>query len=110
MKTHVKFLMDETIAKTKLMSTQKIKSMSLAERMEYLAPYKNTSQLIQETTNLKPSEKDSQHFKLEYISSGHKDTFSALEYGLWAISKKEELYYRNLKAKKRDIRKMLMYN
>ena len=96
----VKLLIDEKEAKDRLLTLQKGQKMSFEERIRYMAPFKNTSLLIDETSNLKINQKNV-NFKLEMIrTDAEKDTFSALEYGLWTISQVEADFY----AKKRRTR------
>lgn len=84
--------------------------MGLEERRKYLEPYRNTSLLIRETSNLALNRRSHQ-LKLEQIRSGEeKDTFSALEYGLWIIAEKERQYYARGRRKKRNLASMLFHN
>ena len=95
---HVKFLIDEMAAKQKFMNSKTFMQKPLNERLELLMPYKNTTLLLNETSNLKVDDKTTaQHLKLIRInSSAHKDLFSALEYGLWIICEDEKKYFKNL--------------
>ena len=100
----VRLLVDEKTAKHKLLTTKKGQKMGLEERKAFLTPYRNTAQLLRETTNLAIS-KNSAGVKLEKIkSSEEKDTFSALEYGLWLISLDEKEWVQ--KKRKRFGRKL----
>lgn len=90
----VELLIDEKVAKDQLISLPNYSAMTTAEKLRYMEPYKNTSLLVSETTNLKLNNQQV-YLKLEKISSeGEKDTFSALEYGLWKISLMEKEQYR----------------
>lgn len=95
----VKLLLDEKIAKDQLLQNSNYASMGLQERLRHMEPYKNTSLLVNETTNLKVKQ-TGQTLVLEKISAdAEKDTFSALEYGLWKLSLMEKEKY--AKKKKR---------
>jgi len=48
----IRFLIDESLAKTKLMSTKVGQNMSVDERNEYLRPFIQTSILKEQTLNL----------------------------------------------------------
>jgi|GEM_PF-451445 len=96
----VELLVDPKVAREKLLSTVKGGNMGMIERDRYLAPYKNTSLLIDETANVK-IKKHTVGFLIELIdSSKEKDTFSALEYGLHYISQEERKYYEHLRKPK----------
>lgn len=89
----VNLLVDPKVARDKLLSTEKGARMGIVERDRYLAPYKNTTLLIDETSNIK-IKKHTVGFLVERIdSSKEKDTFSALEYGLFYITEEERKYY-----------------
>ena len=89
----VKLLVDEKVAKDKLLEMQKGQKMNFEERIRYMEPFKNTTLLVNETSNLKINQTNT-YLKLEMIrTDAEKDTFSALEYGLWTISEVERDYY-----------------
>lgn len=89
----VKLLIDEKLAKDKLLDLQKGQKMSFEERVRYMEPFKNTTLLVNETSNLKINQTNT-YMKLEMIrTDAEKDTFSALEYGLWTISDVEKEFY-----------------
>ena len=89
----VSLLIDEQTARAKLLQTKKGQKMSLEERKRFLEPYRNTSLLIRETANMGINRK-SANLQLEKIRSDEeKDTFSALEYGLWYIAMMEKKEY-----------------
>jgi len=99
----LKLLVDEREAKDGLMNLQKGQKMSYQERIRYMEPYRLTSLLIAETTNLKIN-RSNVNLKLEMINtSSEKDTFSAMEYGLWYIKEEEKLYYSKLNKKNRRL-------
>ena len=78
----VKFLIDERVAKTKLLGTAKGKQMTPEERAEYLKPYTLTSILKEELLNLR-EENEGVNIILKQANRGiKKDKFSAFEYGL----------------------------
>lgn len=89
----VSLLVDTKVAREKLLKTKKGSQMGIVERDKYLAPYKNTTLLVDETANIK-IKKHTVGFLIELIDgSKEKDTFSALEYGLHYISEEERKYY-----------------
>lgn len=109
----VKLLIDEKEAKERLLQLQKGQKMSIEERIRYMEPYKNTTLLISETSNLKISQTASmsQSFKLEMIrTDAEKDTFSAMEYGLWTISFEEKDYYAKMRRGNLNVRDMMFFN
>lgn len=86
----IKFLIDERIAKTKLLGTQKGKQMTPEERAEYLKPYTLTSILKEEMLNLR-EENEGVNIILKQANRGiKKDKFSAFEYGLYYIKQVED--------------------
>ena len=86
----LKFLIDERIAKNKLLGTQKGKQMSPEERAEYLKPYTLTSILKEEMLNLR-EENEGVNIILKQANRGiRKDKFSAFEYGLYYIKQVED--------------------
>jgi len=106
----VKLLIDEKQAKGNLMEMKKGQKMSFDERIRLMEPYKNTSLLIAETTNLRIN-RQNVNLKIEMIrSDAEKDTFSALEYGLWTISQVEKDYYAQRRKRRFDPSKMVFIN
>lgn len=86
----LKFLIDERVAKNKLLGTQKGKQMSPEERAEYLKPYTLTSILKEEMLNLR-EENEGVNIILKQANRGiRKDKFSAFEYGLYYIKQVED--------------------
>lgn len=84
------FLIDEKIAKQKLLSTVKGKNMTPEERKEYLMPYTLTGVLKEELLNL-VEETDGANVRLRQGNKMiPKDKFSAFEYGLYYIKLEEE--------------------
>lgn len=96
----VKLLVDPKVAREKLLRSDKGRRMGIVERDRFLAPYKNTTLLVDETSNIK-IRKQTVGFMVEMIDgSKEKDTFSALEYGLHFIGILERKYYANLRKPK----------
>ena len=86
----IKFLIDERVAKTKLMGTKLGQNMSTEERANYLKPFTLTSILKEEMINLR-EENEGVNIILKRASRGiGKDKFSSLEYGLYYIKEEEE--------------------
>ena len=93
----VKFLIDERVAKTKLLGTVKGQNMKPEERADYLKPFTLTSILKEEMMNLR-EENEGVNIILKQSNRGiRKDKFSAFEYGLYYIKQEED----NKKKKKR---------
>lgn len=93
----IKILIDERVAKTKLLGTVKGQNMKPEERAEYLKPFTLTSILKEEMMNLK-EENEGVNIILKRANKGiRKDKFSAFEYGLYYIKQEED----NKKKKKR---------
>ena len=86
----VKLLIDERVAKTKLMGTVKGNAMKPEERAEYLKPFTLTSILKEEMMNLR-EENEGVNIILKQANKGiKKDKFSAFEYGLYYIKEEED--------------------
>ena len=97
----VKLLIDERMAKTKLLGTKMGQSMSPEDRAEYLKPFTLTSILKEEALNLR-EETEGVNIILKQANKGlKKDKFSAFEYGLYYIKQEEE----TTKKKKRFVAK-----
>jgi len=86
----IKFLIDERVAKTKLLGTQKGKQMTPEERAEYLKPYTLTSILKEELLNLREENEGLNIILKQANRSIRKDKFSAMEYGLYYIKQVED--------------------
>ena len=86
----VKFLIDERVAKNKLLGTQKGKQMTPDERTDYLKPYTLTSILKEEMLNLREENEGINIILKQANRSIKKDKFSAFEYGLWYIKQVED--------------------
>ena len=104
---HVKMLIDERVAKIKLMSTKRGQDMKPEERAEYLKPFTLTSILKEEMMNLR-EENEGVNIILKRANQGiKKDKFSAFEYGLYYIKMEED---KRRKKKKRSFSDMLFMN
>lgn len=93
----VKFLIEEKIAKNKLLGTKVGQAMSPKQRNEYLIPYKLTSILKEEMLNLREENEGINIILRQANKSVKKDKFSALCYGLYYIKQEED----NKRKKKR---------
>ena len=86
----VKFLIDERVAKQKLLNTKVGQNMKPEERANYLKPFTLTSILKEEMMNLR-EENEGVNIILKQANRGiRKDKFSAFEYGLYYIKQEEE--------------------
>lgn len=93
----IKFLIDERTAKAKLMGTKVGQNMTSEQRTEYLNPFVLTSILKEELINLR-EENEGVDIRLKQANKNiKKDKVSALEYGIYYITKEED----NGKKKKR---------
>ena len=99
----VKLLIDERIAKVKLLDTVAGKKMSPEKRAEYLKPFTLTSILKEEMGNLR-EENEGINIILKQANKGiKKDKFSAFEYGLYYIKLEEESKKKKKKFKVTDM-------
>ena len=86
----VKFLIDERVAKNKLIATKVGQNMKPEERANYLKPFNLTSILKEEMMNLR-EENEGVNIILKQANRGiRKDKFSAFEYGLYYIKLEED--------------------
>lgn len=86
----VQFLIDERIAKQKLMNTKVGQNMKPEERADYLHPFTLTSILKEEMLNLR-EENEGVNIILRQANKGiKKDKFSSFEYGLYYIKQEED--------------------
>jgi len=98
----VKLLIDERVAKTKLLGTKVGQNMKPEERAEYLKPFTLTSILKEEMMNLR-EENEGVNIILKQANKGiRKDKFSAFEYGLYYIKQVEENKKRKKKFNAKD--------
>ncbi len=86
----VKFLVDEKIAKGKLLATKSGQKMRPEDRAEYLRPYTLTSILREEMLNLREENEGVNIILKQANKSVPKDKFSAFEYGLYWIKLEED--------------------
>ena len=99
----VKLLIDERIAKVKLLDTTAGKKMTPEKRAEYLKPFTLTSILKEEMMNLR-EENEGINIILKQANKGiKKDKFSAFEYGLYYIKMEEESKKKKKKFKITDM-------
>ena len=86
----IKFLIDETQAKSKLMATKMGQAMTPDKRAEHLKPFTLTTILREQMLNL-VEENEGVNIILKQSSKGiKKDKFSAFEYGLYYIKQEED--------------------
>ena len=86
----IKFLVDERVAKIKLLGTKVGQNMTSEERNEYLMPFQLTSILKEELMNLKEENEGINIILKQANKRIPKDKVSALEYGLYYIKQEEE--------------------
>ena len=102
----IKFLIDETQAKAKLMGTKMGQAMSADKRAEHLKPFTLTTILREQMLNL-VEENEGVNIILKQSSKGiKKDKFSAFEYGLYYIKQEED---RRRKRKNFKISDMMFF-
>lgn len=101
----LKFLIDERVAKTKLLGTKMGQSMTPEQRDEYLKPFKITGILKEEMLNLREENEGINIILKQANRAIKKDKFSALEYGLYYIKQEED----RKKKKKRFQAKDFMF-
>lgn len=87
---HIKFLIDEQIAKNKLLGTKVGEAMTPEQRNEYLKPFVLTSILKEEMLNLREENEGINIILKQATKRIKKDKFSALEYGLYYIKQEED--------------------
>ena len=98
----VKFLIDERVAKQKLLGTKLGQNMSPEDRAEYLKPFTLTSILKEEMINLR-EENEGVNIILKQANRGiRKDKFSAFEYGLYYIKQEEDSKKKKKKFNAKD--------
>ena len=86
----LKFLIDERVAKNKLLGTKVGQAMTPEKRNEYLKPFVLTSVLKDEMMNLR-EENEGVNIILKQSNKGtKKDKFSALEYAIYYIKQEED--------------------
>ena len=98
----VKFLIDERIAKNKLLAKKKGQTMTPEQRAEELKPFTLTSILKEEMMNLR-EETEGVNIILKQANRGiRKDKFSAFEYGLYYLKLEEDKKKKRKKFKASD--------
>lgn len=103
----IKFLIDESQAKVKLMSTKKGQTMDADARAEYLKPFTLTTILREQMLNLVEENEGVNIILKQSSKSIKKDKFSAFEYGLYYIKQEED---RRKKRRKRNISDMMFFS
>jgi hypothetical protein len=98
----IKFLIDERVAKTKLLGTKVGQNMKPEERAEYLKPFTLTSILKEEMMNLREENEGVNIILKQANRSIRKDKFSAFEYGLYYIKQEEERKKKKKKFNAKD--------
>lgn len=103
----IKLLIDETQAKSKLMTTKMGQEMDASKRAEYLKPFTLTTILREQMLNL-VEDNEGVNIILKQSSRGiPKDKFSAFEYGLYYIKQDED---KKRKRKKRNISELMFFS
>lgn len=104
----VQFLVNERIAKNKLMEQKSYNKLSLQKKVERLMPHEMTSDLFEEMSNLRLKQNTGLEIRLEQIRTHKtKDKFSAFEYGLWRIKELEEQIIK--KHRKGNVRDLVFF-
>lgn len=103
----IKFLIDESQAKVKLMSTKKGQTMDADARADYLKPFTLTTILREQMLNLVEENEGVNIILKQSSKSIKKDKFSAFEYGLYYIKQEED---RRKKRRKRNISDMMFFS
>ena len=99
----IKFLIDERVAKNKLLGTKVGQAMRPEERAEYLMPFTLTSILKEELLNLREENEGINIILKQANRSIPKDKVSALEYGLYYIKQEEDTKKKKKKFKISDV-------
>ena len=102
----IKFLIDESEAKAKMMQTRTGQNMSIDQRNDYLRPFVLTTVLREQMLNLVEDNEGVNIILKQDSRSIKKDKFSAFVYGLYYIKQQED---RMRKKKKRDISKFSFF-
>ena len=110
---HIRFLIEENDAKSRLMATKAGQKMSLDKRVAKLMPYEETSRLIEEVGNLriKATTAASKNIMVERINKEiQKDRFSATEYAIYAARLIEDKEAKKNKRSKAKLSAYIMKN
>lgn len=103
----LRFLIEERVAKGKLLETKRGQAMTPDQRVDELRPYVLTTILKEELLNLMESKTESNSFKLSPINKGiPKDKVSSMMYGLYVIKKLED---QERKKKRGSVAGMMFY-
>lgn len=103
----VNFLIDENIAKNKLLAQAQGQKMSPNQRADYLKPFTQTSILRDQMLNLITENEGANIILKQSSKKIPKDKFSALIYGLYYCKLQDD---KRGKRKSRDISKFLFFN
>ena len=98
----VKFLIDERIAKNKLLAKKKGQTMTPEQRAEELKPFTLTSILKEEMMNLREKTEGVNIILKQANKSIRKDKFSAFEYGLYYLKLEEDKKKKRKKFNAKD--------
>lgn len=102
----LKFLIDEAVAKNRLMEQEKGKKMTTLQREEYLRPYVETSILKSQMANMIQTNDGANVVLKRANEKIKKDKVSALCYGLYYIMEREK---RNHSRGSRDMTKYAFF-
>lgn len=98
----VKFLIDERVAKNKLLTKKKGQTMTPEQRAEELKPFTLTSILKEEMMNLREETEGVNIILKQANKSIRKDKFSAFEYGLYYLKLEEDKKKKRKKFNAKD--------
>ena len=98
----VKFLIDERIAKNKLLAKKKGQTMTPEQRAEELKPFTLTSILKEEMMNLREETEGVNIILKQANKSIRKDKFSAFEYGIYYLKLEEDKKKKRKKFNAKD--------
>ena len=101
------FLIDENVAKNKLLAQAQGQKMSQNKRAEYLLPYTQTSILRDQMANLIQENEGANIILKQASKKIKKDKFSAFIYGLYWCKLEED---KRGKRKSRDLSKFMFYS
>lgn len=102
----LKFLIDDNVAKNKLLAQEQGKKMSPVQRAEYLKPFIETTMLKSQMTNLIQETENVNIILKQSSRKIKKDKVSALIYGLYYCKLQEGS---RKKRKSRDLSKMMLF-
>lgn len=86
----LKFLIDEKVARQKLLATKMGQKMTTEQRSKYLYPFTQTSILREEMLNLREENEGVNIILRQANRSIRKDRFSSLEYAMYYIKQEED--------------------